>query len=591
MVHLFYIQMKLQAQEGAEYLIGYGKADITYTCDNIGLFGNGSYHHRIADSENGCSSPIFSRVVSIEDPVSGKRIIYLHADLGAIFQPLRDGLVSKIKENIDPDFDGASLMITASHTHCAPSGMSHYPLYMMVTPGYNPSLVDYTVNQMFLSVKQAIGTQRLSTIEFNSSAFNTNIPVAFNRALKAHNKNAEIERKFKREETHLAINRIMTMLSFKNKTGVSEGFINWFGVHPIEIGADHPMINGASKGYAALSAEKELPEGTVAIFAQSSAGDVATADFHNPEAFNARLRTILNDPNFNMSNTSLKFSEWNGQVQADKALEIQQKPALLKIQGGIDYELIYVDMSNVHVKPEFANGRKKAFTTSPCLGVKFVAGNFKWNDRNSRASALNFLGSFVSEPKAQRPKKVVINGERKTILGIKLNNYKKKKWPTFIFRKASEIDLNIKEMLRQQELDALEEHTLLPKILPIQIIRIGNVVIVGIPTEITTVAHNRLQATILKALQGDGVEQVLISSYANEYAGYTTTYEEYLKQRYEGGHTLYGKFQLGAFQTVFEKLSQELLKPKEDRQLNRKLRPPVFSEEELRSRSNLLPLK
>ena len=96
---------------------------------------------------------------------------------------------------------------------------------------------------------------------------------------------------------------------------------------------------------------------------------------------------------------------------------------------------------------------------------------------------------------------------------------------------------------------------------------------------------------ILENLKISGIDHVLISSYANEYAGYTTTYEEYLEDRYEGGHTRYGKYQLGAFQTVFENLAQEFIKPKENRNFNYEQRPPIFSEKELNLRSNLTPLE
>jgi len=40
---------------------------------------------------------------------------------------------------------------------------------------------------------------------------------------------------------------------------------------------------------------------------------------------------------------------------------------------------------------------------------------------------------------------------------------------------------------------------------------------------------------------------VLVQGYANDYAGYLTTPEEYDAQRYEGGHTMFGRWQLPAY--------------------------------------------
>lgn len=240
-----------------------------------------------------------------------------------------------------------------------------------------------------------------------------------------------------------------------------------------------------------------------------------------------------------------------------------------------------------------------------------MSGSFYWKDGNANRRLLNSFAitskiayrlrsPFVDADfrtyrndlfKSQAPKKLVINGEEKSMFGVKFENYHKKKFAKFFLTQAGKVDLNGQEVTRQIRLKAMEEHTILPTILPIQIIRIGNVAIAGLPTEITTVAHNRLQATLRETLKSGGIDEVFISSYANEYAGYTTTYEEYLEQRYEGGHTLYGKHQLGAFQTEFKKLAIELLKPKAQRQLNRDIRPPVFSEDELNKRSYLIPLE
>jgi len=607
---LCFFVFQVKAQTNTQYLVGYGKADITYIEDGLGLFGFGNYEQRI-DAKDGFTSKIYSRTVAIKDPSTSKQVIYLHADLGAIFHSLRAGLIAKIKENLYPDFDEASLMMTASHTHCAASGMSHHAFYMTSAPGYNPALVGFTVNGMYESVVQAIESQTPSTIEIKEGRFEPYIPVAFNRALKAHNKNKDIQRKYKRTENHLAINRNMPLMSFVDEAGNARGFINWFGVHPIEVGADHDFIDGASKGYAALYAEDEMGANDVAIFAQSSAGDVMTADWHNAKSFETEMRIVLKDSTYDHKLTSLKHARWNGQIQADKALSIRNHTENFKVHGEIDCEFIYVDMSEVEVDVMHSNGHKEAHTSSPILGAPFLSGSFYWKDGNANRRLLNSFAitskiayrlrsPFVDADfrtyrndlfKSQAPKKFVINGEEKSMFGVKFENYHKKKFAKFFLNQTGKVDLNGQEVVRQIQLKAMEEHTILPTILPIQIIRIGNIAIAGLPTEITTVAHNRLQATLREALKSGGIDEVFISSYANEYAGYTTTYEEYSAQRYEGGHTLYGKHQLGAFQTEFKKLATELLKPKAQRQLNRDIRPPVFSEGELNERSYLIPLE
>ncbi len=592
-----------------EYLIGYGKTDITFIEQDLGLFGFGDYSQRL-DSTNGFTSRIYSRVMAIQDPVSEKTAVFLHADLGAIFQPLRDGLVEKLRAEYDPEFDGASLMMTASHTHCAASGMSHYSTYMATTPGYHPELVAFTVEQMYRSVVMALDDMQPANLEIKQGRFADEVPVAFNRSLKAYNKNPDIKRKYEKEETHLAINRGMPLLLAVDAHGNPNGFMNWFGAHPIEVLNDHDFIDGASKGYAASSAE-ELMENGVAIFAQSGAGDVMTCDYHNHERFDKQMQELLELPNYSHDSTHLEHSIWNGKIQANKALETAYGAKNFDVSGGIDYELIFIDMSAIKVDDDFSYGQKYAETSSPILGSSFLTGSFYYKDMDFQRFGLNMMAGFgkasfrIRSPfvskeyrqykkhvyRTQAPKKLVVDGVEKSYIGLRFEKYEKKGMPRFMLKKMKNLDLTVAESIRQLELGALEEHTSLPTILPLQIIRIGNIAIAGIPGEITTIAHNRLQATILETLSSDGIERVFISSYANEYAGYTTTLEEYKTQRYEGGHTLYGKHQLGAYQTEFRKLAEEMKKPKNERQLDYSIKPPVFSEEELAKRSNLAPLK
>jgi neutral ceramidase len=78
-----------------------------------------------------------------------------------------------------------------------------------------------------------------------------------------------------------------------------------------------------------------------------------------------------------------------------------------------------------------------------------------------------------------------------------------------------------------------------PRILPVQVVRLGSVALVGLPFEVTVESGRRVAAAVREAV-GSTVERVVVSSVANEYSGYVATAEEYARQHYEGGHTLYG---------------------------------------------------
>ncbi len=79
-----------------------------------------------------------------------------------------------------------------------------------------------------------------------------------------------------------------------------------------------------------------------------------------------------------------------------------------------------------------------------------------------------------------------------------------------------------------------------PRVLSVQVLRIGDSALVGLPFELTTETGRRIEAAAAGAVAGHGIDHVVVSSVANEYSGYVTTPEEYTRQFYEGGHTLYG---------------------------------------------------
>ncbi|MDD5712408.1 MAG: neutral/alkaline non-lysosomal ceramidase N-terminal domain-containing protein [Smithellaceae bacterium] len=78
-----------------------------------------------------------------------------------------------------------------------------------------------------------------------------------------------------------------------------------------------------------------------------------------------------------------------------------------------------------------------------------------------------------------------------------------------------------------------------PHALFLQAVRIDDTLLVPLPFEVTLEAGRRFAAECRNQL-GAEVGKVDVISCANGYFGYVTTPEEYSRQHYEGGHTLYG---------------------------------------------------
>jgi neutral ceramidase len=92
-----------------------------------------------------------------------------------------------------------------------------------------------------------------------------------------------------------------------------------------------------------------------------------------------------------------------------------------------------------------------------------------------------------------------------------------------------------------------------PRVLTIQVLRIGGATLVGAPFEITVESGRRIAEAVDRTRHGggDGRSRVweggggrgggtIVCSVANGYCGYCTTAEEYSRQYYEGGHNLHG---------------------------------------------------
>jgi neutral ceramidase len=81
-----------------------------------------------------------------------------------------------------------------------------------------------------------------------------------------------------------------------------------------------------------------------------------------------------------------------------------------------------------------------------------------------------------------------------------------------------------------------------PKAVPLMTVRVRDRVIASLPGEATVEVGRRVERAVLDAAGGGGIRDVVISGLAGEFIQYLTTPEEYERQHYEGGSTLYGMY-------------------------------------------------
>ncbi|UUM27221.1 neutral/alkaline non-lysosomal ceramidase N-terminal domain-containing protein [Acinetobacter colistiniresistens] len=567
------------------YQAGWDKQQIKVTPKGYAMFGYGQWSHRAYEQR----TALYARSVSIVDP-SGHRLLLCCLDLGCITHAMRSQTIAQLTQILGSQFDDNQLVLMATHTHSGPGGCGYEALYNLPTPGFVPEHLSAIVEAIVLSIQNAIGSEQDTEIFLGTQHFSEPIPIAWNRSIKAYNRNPEVQPRTD-AETHLALNREMQLIGFYREQKL-QSFISLFGVHATCLGNSLNAYDGDNKGYAAAFSEQALTEqgieNPVTIFAQATAGDVSP-HFHGKDQLKIRNR-IKGEQEY-------QYAQQNGRYQSELALStLQQNIAktLEKVEGRIDAVLSYVDLSNIEIPEAFVAGQKHAKTSQPCHGTAFFAGTPvdglgapKPLIMGMQFLADQFRKQKIKHPKAadfadyqqlyasQGPKQILLEAGAKKILGQPIG------FP------PSMLDPLIAEMNRQVKAGAIQHSPLVPSVVPLQIVRLGQLALICCPGEFTTIAGQRVVDTVKQMLAAQAsIESVWLASYCNDYMGYVTTYEEYQAQAYEGGHTLFGQWTLAACQSKFQGLAEQLLLEKDKRHYDEMTRPPHIPVQELAKRTN-----
>ena len=545
------------------------------------MLGYGMYFHTMQEQDT-----LFMRAFVLDN--GNTRIAFVNAELGFITISIQQGVVKKLQADY-PQFGytETNLILTAQHTHSAPGGYSFYPLYNFPTPGFSEYVYTTIVNAMVEAIVKAEENKQPGKVKLGSGEFDLDKEVSFQRSRVAYNLNPDIPKKIEANELHLGVNREMTMLCFETESGKPIGSVNWFAVHTTSLSNDLRKMNADNKGYAAKFLEKYFKEkgveNYVGAFAQGNCGDVSPRFRYKKNVLKWQRGYW-----YGKFDDDYKSAEYNGKLQCEKAAEIAEQNNL-PLADNIDVEMLWVDFTNIHCKPEFANGKTDAYTSPACMGVSFFGGaltdgpgmppaivpiakrlteKVKQKDIAKNGS----LPATVLKYKTQDPKNILFESNEGIMMGDR--DLTKMLIPGFV-------DGSIAAMKRFYKTvgSKKEKVCYTPRVLPLQITILGEVAIAALPFEITTVSGNRLRKSLETRLKPLGVNRVILAPYANGFSAYITTNEEYQAQMYEGGHTVFGQWSLAALQTKFDELATEMLKPKSERNLQQATPPTVTLEE------------
>ncbi|HVS68388.1 MAG TPA: neutral/alkaline ceramidase [Mycobacteriales bacterium] len=487
------------------FLVGRGISDVTGELSGCGLLGYGK-----ADQvSKGLHTRLRTRAFIFVDAASSERVLICVSDLPLMFDSVHREVLRRLAAKYADQYTDVNTMLTVTHTHCGPGGYSHHRLYNMTTHGFHPVTFQAIVDGIVEAVDRAHADIAPATLTLSRGEL---ADASVNRSPQSFARNPESD---KAHFPH-AIDPQTTLLRVE-RDGRVVGAINWFATHGTSMTNRNCLVSGDNKGYAAYHWERVVsgvdylagptPD-FISAFAQTNTGDMSP---------NLNRRPGSGPTEDEFENTRII-----GQRQADAAAALA-KVAGVEVTGGVAARTTYVDLGDVTVSPEYTGDGREHRTTPNMGGAAALAGTdegpgfpgFKQGrnrlvDAFTRATYYRFSSRLRD---SQSPKGIVLPG------GV----------------------MNRLAPFVQERV-------------PVQLLRIGRLYLIGIPGEVTITAGLRMRREVAGVV-GAELDDVLVAGYSNAYIHYVTTPEEYEEQRYEGGSTLFGRWEAPALTQIAVQLA------------------------------------
>jgi neutral ceramidase len=489
---------------------------------------------------SGLRQRLYSRAFIVGNPSeTSERFVYLVLDTQSGDTAIRNGILEGLQA-MGPEYSvygKNNVAVTGTHSHSGPGAWLNYLLPQITSMGFDKQSYQAIVDGTLLSIKRAHEGLALGTVSAGSAKIeNANI----NRSLFAYLANPKAERDRYTDD----VDKTMTLLKFTRASdGKSIGVLNWFPVHGTSLLGNQTLIAADNKGVAAYLLEQDMDAnaedanaalGFVAGFSQANVGDTTPNIMGAYCEDGSNQQCTLNDstcggksqdchgrgPYFGLNDGGHKSCYEIGKRQFQGARSIIDSASFTSISGKVRSFHTFVDFSNFTFT--LPNGTI-VHTCPAAMGNSFAAGtsdgpgafDFVQNDPGAPTNPFwNLVGSAIAPPSekqraCQYPKPVLLNvGEANT------------------------------------------PYPWSPNIVDIQVLRVGQLVIIVSPGEATTMSGRRWREAVHNAVVASGISAepiVVLGGPGNSYTHYLATEEEYGVQRYEGASTLYGQHTLNAY--------------------------------------------
>jgi neutral ceramidase len=590
--------------------VGAGKVEVTLAIPGRGMLGY-AYPSQVVSPDgdvdvgpggerNGQYARAF--IIAENSPDPGRdAVVIVVCDLMMISQAVKRG-VSVTLESLpwSQAYRNARVMLCATHTHSGIGGFSEFALYTYSTKGFDPIVTDALIAGIVEAIRQAhmrlqpgrvmVETAKLPNCGLIRSldAFRANVPEAAE-----YPTSGNID-----PQTHMLLLRLQH-LAAGGAGWTDAGVVNWFALHPTNLGVRNQMVSGDNKGWAALLLEQRLREnspGAVAAFANGAAGDVSpNVELSRPPDGGPDFENQLAGDLLRMKDMGQRQYEHALAILGDEASLEELMPPLAAGFRNIDITGIRNDSSGARMTwpaalgVSFGSGStvdSVPYVDLPLVPSYFLASSIPEGVDMNRyvqergqffaaggaavlaalvlapGTAVAFLPLIATSPYLQAWLAHLVLSIDPALKKVRSPDPTRTPWeltmpdPGFLPLAdwVGHWPKPIMLAVGYTRNDRRGPIPLVPRVVPIQVMRIGVLALAAVPAEFTVIAGRRLKETIRMAM-GGAVAQCAIAGYANGYAGYVTTREEYALQEYEGASTMYGPGTLEAFQQEFAKLA------------------------------------
>jgi neutral ceramidase len=447
-----------------------------------------SGHSKNARFGMGVRTRLYARAIYLK-PKNGRPVALITCDLLSGSLVLHHRVAELVAAGTD--LEAASILIAGTHTHSGPGnyfGSEFYNRFASNVAGFDDVFFEFLAGRIADAVMAACKNSQPARIGVGATeVWNA----TRNRSILAHRKNPGAQER----SIYEAVNHLLHMIRIdcqdKNGLWLPLAAFSNFSIHPNLSNFDTDCLyHGDLVAYI----EREVEWGIRRMYKTPWEIIHAAANFTHGDC----------TPDFR-KDVELGFIEDRriGTAVGKKALDLfQSLETVMRSDVAIRYFAREIDVfSERSINDITISGR-------PAVGNALIAGA---QDRGRSTPVMRSLPFF------------------------------KPGWPRWFFTGGSQG--------RKRIFGGPLQRLIVPKggfphILFLQSIQIGSSVLLPLPFEITCESGMRIAAAASQEAERAGLkgtERFIVVSCANDYWGYTATQEEYSRQHYEGGHTLYGQ--------------------------------------------------